>query len=241
VFLKKQGATKAAVLGYSSPSAAVSAKEQVASDTQQGIANCYLNDSIPFGAEDFTAEALAIQHAGCDTVVGIFVESSNVSLSSALHNAGYKGLQWYATSYDTASLASAGARVDLNGTFSDGLLPSSPAEATYLSALHKYIPSFTSSIPSFNMTVSWEATDAMIKGLQLAGQNPTRAAFISNLRNVTDYTIGGLAASPVSFNYLTGTLPATECANYVKIENNQFVAAPADGSATCGSLVSISG
>jgi hypothetical protein len=184
---------------------------------------------------------LAIQHAGCDTVIGIFVESSNVSLSSALHNANYKGLQWYATSYDAASLTNTGARVDLNGTFSDGLLPSSPAETTYLNALHKYIPSFTGSIPSFNMTVSWEATDTMIKGLELAGQNPTRASFISNLRHVKNYTIGGLAASPVSFDYLSGSLPPTACANYVKLETDQFVAVPADGSPTCGNLVSISG
>ena len=36
----------------------------------------------------------------------------------------------------------------------------------------------------------------MIKGLELAGKNPTRQAFISNLRKVGNYTAGGLLAKP---------------------------------------------
>lgn len=61
-------------------------------------------------------------------------------------------------------------------------------------------------------------TDAMIEGLKLAGRNPTRATFISNLRAVTDYTIGGLSTTPVDFNYLTGNLPPQQCANFVQLQ-----------------------
>lgn len=240
-FLKEQGATKAAVLGYGiSPSATAAGKEQVAADTAAGIANCYENLSVPFGAQDFTADVLSIEHAGCNTVIGIFVEASNVSLSSALHNASYKGIQFYDTSYDPASLTSAGAQVDLNGSYSYGLLPGTPAATTFLNAVHKYDPSFTGTIPSFNEEVSWEATDVMIKGLELAGQNPTQSAFIKNLRNVTGYTIGGLSPSPISFNYLNGNLAPTECFTYVQLQGNHFVPVPASGAATCGTLISIS-
>jgi branched-chain amino acid transport system substrate-binding protein len=238
--LKAQGATKLAILSYGdSPSATASAKEQVAADTQEGIANCYENLSVPFGAQDFGADVLAIQHAGCDAVEGVFVEASNVSLSAALHNAGYKGIQFYDTSYDAASLATSGVRTDLNNSYSYGLVPTTPAAQAFLAAVHKYVPSFTGSIPSFNELVSWEATDVMIKGLQLAGQNPTRAAFISNLRTVTNYTLGGLSPSPISFDYLTGKLAPTECNTFVKLDVDKFVPVPADGSPTCGTLVSI--
>jgi hypothetical protein len=62
-----------------------------------------------------------------------------------------------------------------------------------------------------------------------AGRNPTRASFISNLRTVKDYTMGGLSSMPLDFDYLTGNLPAKTCT------------IPADGSPTCDTRVTTKG
>ena len=41
----------------------------------------------------------------------------------------------------------------------------------------------------------------MIKGLELAGRNPTRSSFISNLRKLSKYNAGGLLPNSVSFTH----------------------------------------
>jgi hypothetical protein len=81
----------------------------------------------------------------------------------------------------------------------------------------------------------------MIEGLKLAGRNPTRASFISNLRTAKDYTMGGLSATPLDFNYIGGNLPAKTCTNFVQLVSKAFVPVPADGSATCGTKVAHKG
>jgi hypothetical protein len=77
----------------------------------------------------------------------------------------------------------------------------------------------------------------MIEGLKLAGPNPTRASVISKLRKVKGYTIIGV---PVSFDYLTGHLPLTQCTNFVQLQGSKFVPYPADGSPICGNLLAFS-
>jgi branched-chain amino acid transport system substrate-binding protein len=238
-FLKKIGASKVAVFTNTTPSAVADAKEQVAADTKDGLANCYEDLTLPLGTVSFTAQALEVQHLGCQTVVGIFVESSNVALASALESDGYTGKEFYATSYTPASFATPTDEKALTGTYSYGLLPTKPAVKKYIAALHKYIPGYTGTIPSFNIDASWEGVDLMIKGLELAGRNPTRSAFITKLRHLTGYTIGGLS-SPLSFNYLTGKLAPTLCANFVELKAKKFLAVPSTAT-TCGTLVSISG
>ena len=61
-FLKSIGVTKLASLAYGiSPSATDAAAATVASAKAVGIADCYQNYSVPFGAVDFTADVLAIK------------------------------------------------------------------------------------------------------------------------------------------------------------------------------------
>ncbi len=242
--LKSVGAKRVAVLAYGiSPSAVLSAQQLVAADTKLGLSNCYENLSVPFGAVDFTADVLQIQSAGCDAVVGTFVAASNIALSSALKNAGLNSVkQFYYTSYAQSTLDSSGAKSALDGTYSEGLIASghtSAAAATrnFYADLKKYDSSYSGGLPDLGVTNSWDAVDTMIEGLRLAGPNPTRANFIAKLRTVENYTLGGLSSTPVTFNYLTGHLPSTECANFVELKGSTFVAVPSGGAPICGSLV----
>ncbi len=84
-------------------------------------------------------------------------------------------------------------------------------------------PSFTpTQFPTFGQYESWAGADLMIKGLELAGTNPTRAEVINELRGVTSYNANGLL--PVTFDYATnfGHNPPQTCAWIMKAETTGF-------------------
>jgi hypothetical protein len=63
----------------------------------------------------------------------------------------------------------------------------------------------------------------MIRGLQLAGQNPTRTAFISKLRAEPAYTGGGLIPPVNLTGFATKAMfPAQTCADYVQFKGGKF-------------------
>jgi branched-chain amino acid transport system substrate-binding protein len=105
----------------------------------------------------------------------------------------------------------------------------------------KQYTGFKGGIPSLNIVFGYLSADLMIQGLQMAGANPTRAAFISQLRGVSSYNAGGLLASPVTFtNFGTvDMLPTTSCAYFVQIEGSKYIPVPADGSPICGDRVKV--
>jgi branched-chain amino acid transport system substrate-binding protein len=245
-FMKSIGAKKAALVAFASPSAVLNAKQEAAMLPQVGLQNCYLNLSVPLGAVDFTATVLQLKQSGCDSMVAALTESSEVALASAIKNAGLNIKQFYYASYAQATLDSPAAEAALNGTYGEGVLAAghtSTAQATQTlyNEIKQYDPSYHGGLLDYGATQGWDATDTMIAGLKLAGPNPTRASFISQLRAATSYTIGGLSSTPVDFNYLTGALPAQQCVNFVQLVGNAFVPVPADGSPICGSKVAYKG
>jgi ABC-type branched-subunit amino acid transport system substrate-binding protein len=227
-----------------SPSSQASIKAAFASAAGHGIKNCYANYSIPFGGVDFTSAGLAIKNAGCDGVVGSFVDSSDVGLSTAVKQGGINAKQLYFTGYDQTTLQSAASKQAFEGDyFSNYVLldPSLPANQAMYAAFQKYVPGYhAGDLPDFGLLGSYLATDLMIKGLQVAGRNPTRKSFIQNLRTVTDYNAGGILASSISFAGF-GTpemIPQTGCMYFVQLKNGQFVNASPDGKAICANRIS---
>jgi branched-chain amino acid transport system substrate-binding protein len=110
----------------------------------------------------------------------------------------------------------------------------SPATKAMQAAFLKY--DHYSGDPDFGWYQGWTSMDLMIKGLEVAGQNPTRQSFISNLRQVTSYDAGGLVATPLDYTQF-GKAPASLCAWYVRLEGAQFVLTPSDGKPVCGTVI----
>jgi hypothetical protein len=80
----------------------------------------------------------------------------------------------------------------------------------------------------------------MIKGLQMAGPNPTQKTFISKLRTLDNWTSEGLITAPGDDFQHFGTLagvPKTQCAPLLQLKGKGFVPALA-GKPVCGTLVS---
>jgi branched-chain amino acid transport system substrate-binding protein len=108
-----------------------------------------------------------------------------------------------------------------------------------LARLKMYTP-FPGGIPSLNIIYGYASADLMIQGLQLAGANPTRQAFISKLRQVGSYDAGGLFPSPVTFQNFgtTGQLPQTSCEYVFQITATGY-ALYNGGKPVCGKLIEV--
>jgi branched-chain amino acid transport system substrate-binding protein len=239
-FLKSIGVTKLSSLAYGiSPSATDAAAATVASATAAGIKNCYSNYSVPFGAVDFTADVLAIKSNGCNGVQAPLVDASDVALATAVKQGGVKAKQLYYTGYSTDVAENSTSAAAFDGNYVEAGInfttPSAPV-TSMLNAFKKYDPSYSASdIPDLGLYGSYIAVDLMIKGLQVAGKNPTRSSFIKNLRQVSSYNAGGILPSPVTFKGF-GTLamiPKTGCTYVVQLKGSKFVVANG-GTPVCG-------
>jgi len=239
--LKGIGGTKAAGFAYSISQSSQQSIRVVFGGG--GVNKCLENFTVPFGGVDFTATALQIKSSGCNAVVGSFVDASDVALAQAVKNAGITAQQVYFTGYDQGVLDSASARAALSGTYEEGAANfSQPNTATkaMLASLTKYDTSYTGGIPDLGLYGSWFSADLMIKGLLLAGANPTRAGFISKLRKVTSYNAEGILPTSVGFTGFgtAGSVPKTICVYFMHLQGKSFT--PYKGAVTCGKRIAVS-
>lgn len=241
-FLKQQGVTKLAGLGFDiSQSSTQNIKGTFAAAAERNIEECYQNLSVQFGQTSFTTEALAIQQDGCDGVVGAMTDSSNVGLAASLAQAGLQPVQFYYTGYNQAILDDPNAAAALEGAF----FPAAPNFTNptkgvrgMLAALEKYAPD-VEGIPNLGVYGSYLAMDVMIEGLRVAGENPTRESFITELRKVTGYRgPDNLFPAPgLSFTGF-GTVdmfPERSCNDFVQLVDGKYKTVKRN---VCGKLVS---
>ena len=239
-FLKSIGVTKLATLGFGiSASSTSSIKAIQAAAKSVGIDLCYNNLSVQFGQTTFATEALAIKQAGCNGVVSSMVDASDVGLGAALTQAGVQSKNFYYTGYDQAILDDSNATTALNGAYFSAA-PNFTNQTTgtqqMLAAIKKYAPSVPKGIPNLGVYGSYYAMDVMIRGLELAGQNPTRANFISKMRSEANYSGGGLFTPSVSFTGFPtkAMLPPSLCADYVQLTGGKFKTVKSN---VCGKLM----
>ena len=234
------GVTKLAGLSYGiSPSSQQAVTSDFASAKSVGIGECYVNDSVAYGAADFTSEALQIKSAGCNGVTSGFADASVAGLASSVKHAGINAAQLNSTGYDQDVLDDPAAEGALDGTyFASSINFTTPNSATQhmLSTLKKYDPSYRGGIPDYGLYGSYISADLAVKGLELAGKNPTRSSFITNLRKVSSYNAGGILPSNTTFQHF-GTpamFPQQQCLDYAELEHGTFVIVAKN---VCGKLV----
>jgi hypothetical protein len=109
-----------------------------------------------------------------------------------------------------------------------------PATLKEQADLQKY-QGFTG-IPDFGWTEGYASADLMIKGLEVAGQNPTRSSFIDNLRKVTNYDVEGLGIPPAINFSAVQTIPSQRCSYYVQLVGKTFNVVNG-GKLLCGTLL----
>ncbi len=236
--LKKAGATKFAVLGYSiSPSSSGAAANAAISLKQAGFQVPYLDTMLPFGTVNVTATALAMKAAGVNSMEAEIDGNTELALITAGEQAGIK---WkyvvLATGYGQTWLSNPTAVADSQklyfGVLQTPVELHTPATIAEQAAFKKYAG--FSGVPDFGWTEGWESGGLLIKGLQVAGKNPTRQSFITNLRKVTSWNDNGLLSVPINFEHTTSPA-STECAWTTQLIGHKFV--PTSTKPVCSKLV----
>jgi branched-chain amino acid transport system substrate-binding protein len=236
-FLRSHGGTVLGAYGYGiSPSSSRSAIGISRAFTHLGGKVGVLDTTVPFGSVDFTTAALTAKQKGVNSMVPSLDNNSNFALATALRQAGVKLKSVvYATGYEPDVINSPAWKDVQNAYFLSFFRPFSlPNAATVqmAGALQKYAGFSKSQFPTYSQYESWAGADLMIKGLQMAGKNPTRATVITKLRGLKSYDVNGLLPNPINFSTIFGHDPSKTCAWFVQAKTTGFV--PVSSQPFCG-------
>ncbi len=229
--------TKLAQVVFNISSAINAANTIFAQAKSAGVSKCL--DALLPSSGNLNPTILQIKKLGCNGVEVLSVLSTCTTVAEDLKQANVNAKLVCATSYDQSLLNQPAALAAMQGTYTTAAInvlaknPPPPVKL-FLDRLKKYT-SFAGGIPSGNIENSYLSADVMINGLEHAGANPSRSAFISNLRKVSNYTAEGLLSTPIIFSHFgtLGMFPKKACGPLLEIKGKDFV--PAFN--VCGSLV----
>jgi branched-chain amino acid transport system substrate-binding protein len=235
-FMKSQGVTKCASLGYSSsPSSSLSAAGFVKSCQAAGLKSGYLNTQVPFGSTDVGPIALAMKNAGVD---GLFLPvdpNTAFALVGALHQLGanLKSIL-LATGYGGDLLASTatvqaaqGVEFSTIGAPAEANTPATKQRAADLAKVG------VTTSPTFAEQEAYLTLSAFVAGLKAAGPNPTRQSFMQAMSGIKNFNAGGLLA-PEQINF-RNYAPTTGCLWVARLNGEKFSVVP--GTPICSALV----
>jgi branched-chain amino acid transport system substrate-binding protein len=236
-FMKAHGGTVVCSYGYGiSPSSTRSAVGTVDSFVHAGGKEGVLDTSIPFGSVAMTTPALVAKQKGCNSFYAGLDDNSNFALAEALKQSGVKPkVTVFPTGYEPSLVNSTAWSSVQGGYFETEFRPFDLPNAgtkQMQSALEKYAHFSASEFPNFSQYESWLGADLMIKGLQMAGKNPTRSGVISALRSVKSYNGNGLLPENINYTKDFGKDLPQSCGWYMLAEKSGFV--PSSSSPYCG-------
>ncbi len=236
-FLKAHGGTVVCSYGYGiSPSSTRSAVGTADSFEHAGGKVGVLDTSIPFGSVAMTTPALVAKQKGCNAFYAGLDDNSNFALSEALKQSGVKPkVTVFPTGYEPGLVGSTAWNAVQGGYFDTTFRPFAIPNAgtrQMQAALEKYEHFSPSQFPNFSQYESWLGADLMIKGLELAGKNPTQAGVIHALRGIKSYNGNGILAETINYSTIFGHDLPQSCGWYMIAEKNGFV--PASSTPDCG-------
>jgi branched-chain amino acid transport system substrate-binding protein len=226
-FMKSQGVTKCASIGYAgSPSSALAAQGFVVSCQKAGLKSGYLNTQFPFGSTNVGPIALAMKAAGVDGLFLPTVPSTSFALVEALHLLGAKlKAVLLPTGYGGDFLSSPAAIAAGQGLDFEpiGLPAQANTPATRQRAADLATVGVTSD-PTFAEQFDFLVLTAFAAGLRAAGANPTRQSFMAAMSKITNFNAEGLLA-PTTVNFRNYT-PSTGCLDLVTLKGPKYVLLP---------------
>jgi len=232
-FMKQQGVTKGAGLGYSiSPSSSAAAERIADGLAMVGLPGAYVNTSIPFGGENVGSVILDMKRQSVDGAYLAMDNNTNFAVANAAIQNGltFKALVM-ATGYDETLIdnPTALATAEKGNVFiSSQFVPyedATPGVERMRAIFQKYLSIPTSQHPIFGYWIGYSDAQLLIDGLMAAGRNPTRQGFVDAVRSFDNWNDDGLFCSGVPFTMATyGQVNTKEgCAYIIKVANGKFV------------------
>lgn len=228
-FLVEQGVEHLGAITYAFPAAKTAAEQYLtAFEAVTGEEGTLLGDAPP-GNADWTVQAQQISEAGAD---GLYLPMALPDAANAYQSVLQAGVDLEATvfpgGYGPTALEQLGDSLE-GASFSVSYLPLSEQTEGHQIMLeafeaHSDVEVVDGLVDDF-VTIGWLIGEAFIEGLSVAGDCPTREAFISNLREVTDYDANGMLDPPIDYSTALGT-PFLLCTHFVTVQDGTFVAEP---------------
>ncbi|CUU55958.1 ABC-type branched-chain amino acid transport system, substrate-binding protein [Parafrankia irregularis] len=199
VFAHSHGATRAVILRTDALAASGQIGDRLARSLRADAVQVV--DTITWTSTGFDLAAAAerVRAAGADMITGVVPVQAFADVVAAARAAGVTvKVAMQPVGYDPGVLDRR--RTGLAGSFYlVDFLPfeaHTPAHQRYLDAMAQYAPQIERPEQTTGL-VGWLTADLFLRGLQEAGQCPTRAGYIAALRAVKDYDAGGLLPGPV--------------------------------------------
>jgi branched-chain amino acid transport system substrate-binding protein len=235
-FMKAKGGTVICSYGYSiSPSSTRSAIGTTDSFEHAGGKEGVLDTSIQFGSVEMTTPALVAKQKGCNAFYAGLDDNSNFALAEALKQEGdHPKVLLFPTGFEPGTIDSPAWSAVQGGYFESEFRPFQlPNSGTnqMQAALEKYQGFKSTQFPNFSQYESWLGADLMIRGIQLAGGNPTHTNVIHALRNLKGYNGNGLLPETLDYATNFGQDPKA-CGWYLIAEKSGFV--PSSSQPWCG-------
>lgn len=227
-FLRAHGGTVVGAYGYGiSPSSVRGATAAVEGFTREGGKEGVLDTSVPFGSTAFTAAALVAKSKSVNAVFTAMDGDSNVALATALKQAGVKPKAVVFPTGYAPGLVGSPAWPEVQGDyfvaeFRPASVPDSGTREL-VHALQKYVHRPPREFPDYAIVEAWLGADLMLKGLKMAGPDPTSASVVSHLRTVTSYNGNGLLGQTLDYATDFGHDPARTCLWYLQARPRGFV------------------
>jgi ABC-type branched-subunit amino acid transport system substrate-binding protein len=231
-FMKQQGVTKGAGLGYAiSPSSSAAAQRIVDGLATMGLPGGYVNTSIPFGGENVGSVILDMKLQGVD---GAYLAMDNGTNFAVANTAIQNGLVFkalvMATGYDEGLLNNPTtlATAEKGNVFiSSNFVPyeaATPGVNRMRAIFQKYLGIPVSYHPIYGYWVGYGDAQLLIDGLMAVRRNPTRQGFLDAVRSFDNYTADGLFCSGVSFTSATyGKVDTRDgCSYVIKVADGKF-------------------
>lgn len=217
-----------AVLALDGEQASIQGAESfVKAAAADGVKVGYKNYTIPIGTDDVTSVVLAMKQAGVDGFESGLLDNTNDAILTTARQAGLKLIApVLPAGYGQSILDSPSAiQADQGAVYTVFQRPvNEPNAATRQEqAAFKKYEGFTG-VPGLGWTAGWISADLFIQGLERAGANPTRTAFLRALHNLKGYDAEGLLPIPIDLSLAHfGTSPARECSYFQELKGSKFV------------------
>ena len=221
---QKNGATAAALVAYTVAQSADCATGQAETFKRFGVSVPVLDNSLPFGASDATADIQKMKDNHVGFVATCMDPTGNVLISRGLQKAGLTNVHMYwPNGYAADTLKNYAASME-GVYFGLSEVPledrdKSPEMQLFFTQMAKVNPGAEIGEEAL---YGWVVADLFARGLTMAGPNPTRSAVVDKLNTITHWTGDGLIAAVDWTKQHTGTGPA-DCTAVVQVQKGKFV------------------
>jgi len=221
---KKAGANAAGLVAYTVAQSADCATGQAATMKSFGVPVPVLDNSLPFGTSDATADIQKMKDSHVNFVATCLDITGNVLIARGLQKAGLTNVKMYwPNGYDETNLKSYASAME-GVYFGIGEVPlqdrdKSPTLQLFFAQMAKVNPGAPIGEEAL---YGWVGADLFVTGLRMAGATVTRSNVVAQLNSLTNWTGHGVIPS-VDWTKQHALAVTKSCAAIVQVQHGQFV------------------